>query len=79
MTKIPFTADQVESINSYQRAGIFHPFTCGNDGETLEATPEGMRCPKCSYAQDWVHDFMANWTWRPPEDWPSAPPEEPEK
>ena len=73
MTKAPFTAEQVESINAFQHAGIFHPFTCGVDDcrHDLVAEPDGMRCPKCDYRQDWVHDFMANWAWKPPaEDWP---------
>lgn len=79
MTKAPFTAEQVRSINGFQKAGIFHPLTCGNDGcdADLVVRFEGMRCPACGYEQDWVHDFMADGTWRPPEDWPGPVPEEP--
>lgn len=65
-----FTPDQVESINAYQRAGVFHPFTCGTEGcgTDLVAHEEGLRCPRCAYTQDWVHGFMADWSWVPPED-----------
>jgi DNA-binding NtrC family response regulator len=27
----PFSPDQVESLNRYQRSGLGHPFTCGNN------------------------------------------------
>lgn len=27
----PWTAEQVEALNSFQRSGQFHPFTCGSD------------------------------------------------
>lgn len=81
MITAPFTPDQIESINGFQRAGIFHPFTCGTEGcgHDLVAEAEGMRCPRCDYRQDWVHDFMADGTWRPPSGWPfpEQPPENP--
>ena len=62
-----FTEDQVESINAYQRCGVWHPFTCGNHcGATLIATTEGFICPTegCGYTQDWAHGFMADWSWK---------------
>ncbi|MGE5510507.1 MAG: hypothetical protein ACM31O_04545 [Bacteroidota bacterium] len=31
MIKAPWTPEQVEALNAYQRSGRFHPFTCGND------------------------------------------------
>jgi hypothetical protein len=33
MSKItaPWTLQQVDALNGYQRAGRFHPFTCGGD------------------------------------------------
>jgi len=68
----PWTDEQVEALNNYQRAGRFHPFTCGNrdDGKhphepelqdhgVLRATSEGWVCPFCDYKQFWAHDFMA--------------------
>ena len=27
----PWTAEQVEALNAYQRGNSFHPFTCGGD------------------------------------------------
>lgn len=72
----PFTAEQVEALNTYQNAGLFHPFTCGNDRTDeahiayqaehggdfgqLVATPDGWVCPVCDYRQDWANPFMAD-------------------
>ncbi len=51
-----FTPEEVESLNSYQISGAFHPFTCGGDrtdkdhldGEgLLVATEDGWLCPFC--------------------------------
>lgn len=65
----PFTPKQVEHLNAWQKAGRFHPFTCGSgnrtdknhlDGEgVLVATEAGWHCPYCDYKQNWCHDFMA--------------------
>lgn len=68
MTRAPFDAEQIASINEYQASGVFHPFTCGGkdcDAE-LVATVTGMVCPRedCPYVQDWVHPFMADGGWR---------------
>lgn len=62
-----FTEDEVKSLNEYQKEGLTHPFTCGNnhDGErVLVATTDGWICPSCDYKQDWAHSWMANWKWR---------------
>lgn len=74
MTRAPFDAEQIASINAYQQCATFHPFTCGRllpDGSgccdgLLVATETGMVCEKldCPYVQDWVHPFMANDGWR---------------
>jgi hypothetical protein len=29
ITRVPWTPEQVESLNEYQRSGVGHPFTCG--------------------------------------------------
>ena len=70
----PFNEEQIKSINEFQQSGAFHPFTCGSgrrtdadhtDGEgLLVATADGMICPFCDYRQDWVHDFMADGSWK---------------
>ena len=67
MLKAPWTADQVASLNAYQRAGVMHPFT--NEGEDLVATKDGWVMPNdpVEVVQDWAHLFMADWSWRPPE------------
>jgi len=31
--KAPFTDDEVNNLNDYQVSGIFHEFTCGNQGD----------------------------------------------
>jgi hypothetical protein len=75
MSDIIFTDEQIKSLNEYQHAGKFHPFTCGGnrtdehhlDGEgILVATTEGWKCPYCSYTQDWAHPFMMNNSWKKP-------------
>jgi len=71
----PWTAEQVESLNGFQRSGVMHPFTCSGgggphseriDGAVLVATESGWRCPvpDCTHQQDWAHPWMANGTWR---------------
>lgn len=71
-TRAPWTPDQVASLNGYQKSGVFHEYTCGNDlcpgvsGQkaVLVATPDGWRCPACIYTQAWAMDMMADGTWR---------------
>lgn len=69
----PFTNEQVENLNGYQRSGVFHEFTCGNDfclgvdghKAVLVATNDGWECPAgCGYTQDWAHEAMADGRWR---------------
>ncbi|MEU5043193.1 hypothetical protein [Streptomyces griseorubiginosus] len=66
--RAPWTPDQVDALNAFQRRGGMHPFTCG--GEHTPASPalvaytDGWRCPQpygesCDYRQDWAHAFMA--------------------
>lgn len=67
LVEAPFSVDQIQSLNEYQKAGIFHPFTCGTDGcrDDLIATGEGWRCPSCmKHEQNWAHTFMADWSWK---------------
>ena len=58
----PWTGEQVDALNRYQRSGVFHEFTCkdAHDGldRTLFATREGWRCPHCEYVQNWAHESM---------------------
>lgn len=58
----PWTTEQVDALNRFQRSGMFHPFTCGaGHGGHVElfATVDGWVCPHCAYRQDWAHAFMA--------------------
>jgi hypothetical protein len=65
----PFTSEQAECLNRYQRSGEMHPFTCGgnrSDKDHLDhegilvAVESGWICPFCDYTQDWAHDFMVS-------------------
>jgi hypothetical protein len=60
--RAPWTSEQVDALNRYQRLGHVHEFTCKeqHDGadRTLYATREGWRCPHCAYTQDWAHKAM---------------------
>ena len=71
----PFTSEQVERLNAWQRDGRVHPFTCGGDrGDVahvtyadehgtergeLVASRDGWTCPVCGYRQNWAHAMMA--------------------
>ena len=75
-----FTEAEVESLNAFQKSGVFHCFTCGNnrmdevhsayqkehgcDYGQLIATTQGWICPCCEYRQGWAHDWMKNWGWK---------------
>lgn len=62
MTKItaPFTVEQADALNRYQRAGQFHPYTCGKCRQVLVATENGWICPSTAC------DYTQNWAWSPP-------------
>lgn len=69
----PFAPEQVVALNSYQRSGVGHPFTCGDrkyhpadeiDKGCLVATVHGWICPVCwdgtlEDMQNWAHANMA--------------------
>lgn len=63
----PWTDDQVDNINAHQRAGFFHPLTCGCDpadgSRTLVARTDGLHCPndRCGWFQtSCVYEDMAD-------------------
>lgn len=74
MVRAPFTAEQVASINGWQGVKWVHPFTCpfpedhadpdDNAARVLRATLDCLVCASCDYTQKWVHDFMADGSWR---------------
>jgi len=62
MIKTPWTAEQVDKLNRFQRRGDVHPLTCpghedGGDRD-LVATRNGWICCHCDYKQDWAHPIM---------------------
>lgn len=65
--KAPWTDQQVERLNQWQRNGMVHSFTCPGEAScpyvdggyrALTATTAGWICPCGAYTQDWAHDFM---------------------
>jgi hypothetical protein len=67
MKEAPWTEEEVQKLNEFQKDGRFHPFTCGGDrkdryhldGEgILVATTQGWMCPFCDYKQNWCHQVM---------------------
>lgn len=58
----PFTAEQVEALNAYQKLTFAHPYTCGRCLGKLVAETSGWRCrtPGCTYTQKWAHAFTAD-------------------
>lgn len=63
----PWTDDQVASLNAYQKAGPFHPFTYGEGNEQVDliATAAGWVAHHGGpVVQKWAHEFMADWSWR---------------
>jgi len=61
MKYAPWSAQEVENLNRYQRWGKMHEFTCPN-GHVLLATRDGWVCVPCAYMQDWAHEFMTTFT-----------------
>ena len=63
MITAPWTKEQVDALNAFQRDSRAHPFTCPNDhgqaDRTLIANEGGWYCQHCDYTQDWAHAFMA--------------------
>lgn len=63
----PFTNEQVEALNEFQKNPLPHPFTCAgenrkecpNDG-ILIATTDGWVCPCGRYKQYWAFSFMVD-------------------
>ena len=75
----PWDAEQLASLNDFQHAGYFHPFTCPRTHsepgkQILRAGTDGWVCPgtlsggsvACDYRQYWAHGFMADGSWREP-------------
>jgi hypothetical protein len=62
----PFTQEQVESFNAYQRNSGQHPYTCGIESihKPLIASTDGLRCVDCEYYQSWAHSFSLGWMWK---------------
>lgn len=60
--RAPWSSDQVDALNRFQRRGDVHEFTCPEDhggaDRTLVATKTGWICPHCAYVQDWAHKAM---------------------
>lgn len=71
--RAPFTLDQVQSLNAFQHAIPYHPFTHENSvmpdhfDDIQVATEAGWICPNCGMlepVQVWAWKYMADWSWR---------------
>lgn len=76
----PWTQDQVDSLNSYQVSGAFHPFTGNNDllplgeNDVLVADVDGWHSTvDPGYRQTWAWGWMADWSWKELAVWPPTP------
>lgn len=67
LIRAPWTPEQVEALNAFQRYGGAHPLTCGGEhapgSPALIAYTDGWRCPQpygesCDYRQDWAYACM---------------------
>lgn len=58
----PFDERQLASLRGYQSAFYVHPFTCCGIPQVPEA--DGMHCHQCGTVQDWVHNFMADGSYK---------------
>ena len=60
---IPFNAEQVRSINTFQRMSeVIPPMTCKCGGQ-LFARDEGLICKECYSTSETVPLYIANWSW----------------
>lgn len=58
-TFVPWTPEQVDALNFYQKSGVFHPFTSEKTGVDLIATAEGwVEQEGGPVVQDWAHWYM---------------------
>lgn len=58
----PWTVNEVHNILRWQTTGSVHEFTCAHNHEgsrVLKVYTDALRCPTCSYTQNWVQDFVA--------------------
>lgn len=71
--KPPFTTEEIQSFNEYQKVGIMHPYTCGNrehsGDDLLFAKEDGLYCPTCEYKQDNVLQWLIDNEWKKYQDW----------
>lgn len=66
-----WTVEQEAVVEEFQRAGLFHPYTCGGGGGkcpgvVMRATLAGLRCPSCGRMQTDVEGWVLTGEWRRP-------------
>ena len=65
--KAPWTKEQVKALWERQFTRRFHPYTCGECGQTLVPRASGWFCSglECEYTQDWAHKEDMEWDTTP--------------
>jgi len=64
----PWTSEQVQSMRAYQASQYTSSLVClrldHEPGVPLVVNTEGLDCPLCNARREWVHQGIANGTWR---------------
>ena len=67
----PFTEEQIESIDLYQRAGSYESIKFPSkecrerhSDSIMMPTKHFLLCPLCGGKVYWVFPWIANWSWR---------------
>jgi hypothetical protein len=71
IVEAPFTEDQINSLNEFQKSRVMHPFTGGNEllpgneEDILVAKEDGwISLNDPDYHQNWAWSWMADWSWK---------------
>lgn len=60
----PWTAEEIASINDYQRSNSFMPFVC-SEMHALIAKADGLFCSRCpTFSLKWVYPWILDASWK---------------
>lgn len=71
LSRAPWTADQLSSLEQYQKSETFSPFVCSVD-HVFEIGNSMLICRECeypnlppsAYGQDWAYVWTVDWSWK---------------